>query len=163
MILEAVTLKSTVPKKTTQSSTGITHVSCPVPNCTFHAEIPKKAFHVLPKSDGFKNNLNFGEDYKVHYDAECSMFPMSKLQYIGKFLLDLKTNYEAHNRDLVDSNEPPLLLEPYIYFYFVLKKRGSTNLEIWRLKQAENNKSSRVASSYKIGRPPKSGDDEECV
>eukprot|EP00957_Ditylum_brightwellii_P124918 9522977-Ditylum_brightwellii.AAC.1 len=62
-----------------QSSTSIAHVSCPVPSCTFHAEMPKKVFNVLPKADGSKDRLNFGEDYKVHYDAECATLPMKKL------------------------------------------------------------------------------------
>eukprot|EP00957_Ditylum_brightwellii_P007093 538436-Ditylum_brightwellii.AAC.1 len=64
MILEAVTFKSIVPKKPMQSSTNIAHVSYPVPTCTFHVEVPKKMFHVLPKSEGFRDHLNFGEDYK---------------------------------------------------------------------------------------------------
>eukprot|EP00957_Ditylum_brightwellii_P065302 4952781-Ditylum_brightwellii.AAC.1 len=33
-------------------------------------KMPKKMFCILPKSDGFKNNLHFGEDYKLHYNAE---------------------------------------------------------------------------------------------
>eukprot|EP00957_Ditylum_brightwellii_P168492 12825464-Ditylum_brightwellii.AAC.1 len=62
----------------------------------------KKVFYILPKSDDFKNNLNFGEDYKAHHNAECATFPMSTFWYIGKFLLDLKTHNEAHRRDLVE-------------------------------------------------------------
>eukprot|EP00957_Ditylum_brightwellii_P006321 479676-Ditylum_brightwellii.AAC.1 len=64
MILEAVMFKSTVPKKSARSSISIAHVSFPVPNCTFHVEMPKKVFYVLPKTDGFRDHLNFGEDYK---------------------------------------------------------------------------------------------------
>eukprot|EP00957_Ditylum_brightwellii_P141479 10778039-Ditylum_brightwellii.AAC.1 len=61
-----------------QSSTSIAQLSCPVPNCTFHAEMLKKVFNVLPKSDGSKDHLNFGEDHKGHCNAECATFPMTK-------------------------------------------------------------------------------------
>eukprot|EP00957_Ditylum_brightwellii_P190997 14542783-Ditylum_brightwellii.AAC.1 len=61
-----------------QSSTSIAHVFCPVPSCTFHAEMPKKVFNVLPKADDSKDYLNFGEDYKVQYNAECATFPTTK-------------------------------------------------------------------------------------
>eukprot|EP00957_Ditylum_brightwellii_P004328 328450-Ditylum_brightwellii.AAC.1 len=141
MILEAVTFKSTVPKKLTQNSTSIVHVSCPVSNCTFYAEMPKRVFHILPKSDGFRNHLNFGEDYKVHYNAECPTFPMTRIWYVGKFLQDLKTHYEAHHGDLVKRDELPFYLSPT--FTSTLYSRGP--------------------SDYKIGHPPKSGDDKECV
>eukprot|EP00957_Ditylum_brightwellii_P149668 11397473-Ditylum_brightwellii.AAC.1 len=163
MILDAVMLKSTVPKKPTQTSTSSTYVSCPVPNCTFHVEIPKKVFHVLPKMDGLKNNLHFGEDYKLCFDTECSLFPMTRLWYVGRFLQDLKTHYEKCHMDLVDRNELPLLLESYIYFHFVLKRRGSPKSKMWRLKRSENEIANRVTSSYKKGHPPKIGDDEDYM
>eukprot|EP00957_Ditylum_brightwellii_P152711 11624280-Ditylum_brightwellii.AAC.1 len=103
--------------------------------------MPKKVFNILPKLEGFKDHLNFEEDYKVHYNAECATFPMTKLEL----------------------EQLPLLLESYIYFCFVLKTRGSPNSEMWKLKQVENNKYCRVASGYKKGHLPKSGGDEECV
>eukprot|EP00957_Ditylum_brightwellii_P149488 11383989-Ditylum_brightwellii.AAC.1 len=99
--------------------------------------MPKKVFNILPKSEGSKDHLIFGEDYKEHY--------------------------ESHHMDLVELEQLPLLLESHIYFHFVLKGKGSPKSEMWKLKEMKNNKSSRVASGYKIGCPPKSGGDEKCV
>eukprot|EP00957_Ditylum_brightwellii_P140395 10697132-Ditylum_brightwellii.AAC.1 len=93
--------------------------------------MPKKVFSILPKVEGSKDHLNFGEDYKEHY--------------------------ESHHVDLVEREQLPLLLKSYIYFNFVLKGKSSPESEMWKLKQMKNNKSNRVASGYKIGHPPKSG------
>eukprot|EP00957_Ditylum_brightwellii_P011602 876816-Ditylum_brightwellii.AAC.1 len=73
--------------------------------------MPKKVFKALSKAEGSNDHLNFGEDYKVHYDAECATFPMTK------------------NWDLVKNGQLPLLLEFYIYFHFVLKGKGSPRSE----------------------------------
>eukprot|EP00957_Ditylum_brightwellii_P140016 10668990-Ditylum_brightwellii.AAC.1 len=62
-----------------QSSTSIAYVSCPVPSCAFDAEMPKKVFIILPKADGSKDHLNFGEDYKVFYNAEWKDSPKSEM------------------------------------------------------------------------------------
>eukprot|EP00957_Ditylum_brightwellii_P081326 6186396-Ditylum_brightwellii.AAC.1 len=97
--------------------------------------MPKKVFNVLPKSEGSKDHLNFGEDYKIHYNAECVAFPMIKTWYVGKSLLVLKDHYEVHHGDLVQREQPTLLLESYIYFCFVLKGKDSPKSEMWKLKQ----------------------------
>eukprot|EP00957_Ditylum_brightwellii_P080437 6117958-Ditylum_brightwellii.AAC.1 len=97
--------------------------------------MPKKVFNVLPKADGCKDYLNFGEDYKVHYDAECATFPMAKTWYVSKSLWVLKKHFETHHVDLVDNEKLPLLLESHIYFRFILKGKGSPKSEMWKLKQ----------------------------
>eukprot|EP00957_Ditylum_brightwellii_P138788 10579470-Ditylum_brightwellii.AAC.1 len=117
--------------------------------------MPKKVLNILPRAEGSKYHLNFGEDYKVHYNAECATFPMKTTQYVGKLLFVLKEHYESHNGDLVEREQLHLLLESYIYFHFVLKGKGSPKTEMWKLKKMKNNKSSRVASGYKIGHPHK--------
>eukprot|EP00957_Ditylum_brightwellii_P025921 1960864-Ditylum_brightwellii.AAC.1 len=66
--------------------------------------MPKKMFNVLPKADGSKDHLNFGEDYKEHF--------------------------ESHHGDLVENGQLPILLDSYIYFCFVPKGKGSPRSEM---------------------------------
>eukprot|EP00957_Ditylum_brightwellii_P084364 6416065-Ditylum_brightwellii.AAC.1 len=85
--------------------------------------MPNNVFKILPKIEGFSTKLNYGEDYKIHYNTECVAFPTLRTQYLYRYLFVLKSHYKEYHVDLVENNNLLLPLESYIYYHHMLNKR----------------------------------------